>query len=197
MSSTRMTLLTALAMAAAAGGAELAPTPPQTRGPFYPKVFPAERDNDLAQVGGQRARGELLVISGRVLERSDAPVANATVEIWQTNAYGRYHHEDDTSPALIDPGFQGWGETVTDGAGAYRFRTVFPKAYGGRTPHVHFAVKAAGRPPFVTQMYFADAPENRRDGLLARLRPEERARLMVRPEPGGEAAQARFDIVLP
>jgi protocatechuate 3,4-dioxygenase beta subunit len=185
--------------AALAGAAELAPTPAQPRGPFYPKSFPAERDPDLARVGDREAQGEILHVAGRVLARDGSPVAGARVEIWQTNGHGRYHHEDDASPAPFDPGFQGWGQSSTDAAGGYRFRTVVPVAYSGRTPHVHFAVSVPGRRPFITQMYLADAPENAGDFLVRRLDAEARARLMVKLEPaaGGQGKQARFDIVLP
>lgn len=51
---TRNRMCTALAATLAALGvaaAELAPTPAQTRGPFYPRSFPAEHDNDLTRVG--------------------------------------------------------------------------------------------------------------------------------------------------
>lgn len=183
----------------AARAAEMAPTPSQSRGPFYPKTFPQERDNDLATVDGRAARGELLIITGRVTTRDGTPVPNARVEIWQTNSAGRYHHEDDDAPAPLDPGFQGWGETRTDPAGAYRFRTVRPQPYSGRTAHVHFAVTAPGQRPLITQMYFEGVPENERDGLLRRLDPQARARLIVQPAPaaGAEGLQARFDIVLP
>lgn len=184
----------------AAWAAELAPTPSQSRGPFYPRTFPQERDNDLATVDGRAARGELLVITGRVTTRDGTPVPDARVEIWQTNAQGRYHHEDDHTPVPLDPGFQGWGETRTDQTGAYRFRTIRPQPYSGRTAHVHFAVTAPGqRRPLITQMYFEGVAENERDGLLRRLDPEARARLIVQPTPaaGAEGLQARFDIVLP
>ncbi len=182
----------------APAAADLAPTPAQPLGPFYPKTFPIERDNDLARVGDRAARGQVLRIAGRVLGRDGTPVAGARVEIWQVNAFGRYHHEDDDPTRPLDPGFQGWGETSTDAGGGYRFRTIVPVAYTGRTPHVHFAVTAPGRRPFVTQMYLAGAPENAGDFLLAHLSAEARGRLLVSLEPGeGAERRARFDIVLP
>lgn len=173
-------------------------TPPQPRGPFYPRSFPAERDADLARYDGRVAQGEALLVSGRVLTRTGAPVADARVEIWQTNAHGRYHHEGDDSPAPWDPGFQGWGATTTGADGAYRFRTVRPAAYSGRTAHIHYAVSVPGRRTFYTQLYFADAAGNQEDFLFSHMSEEARRLLSVRVEAarGGEPASARFDIVL-
>lgn len=175
-----------------AGLAEAAdPTPAQPRGPFYPAALPEERDADLTRVGERSARGEPLELSGRILERSGAPVAGARVEIWQTNAFGRYHHPRDRSPGQLDPGFQGWGEARSGPDGAYSFRTIRPQPYSGRTAHIHFAVTAPGRQVFYTQLYFAD-PANEQDGLYTALSPQEQARLTVEPGP-----RARFDVVLP
>jgi protocatechuate 3,4-dioxygenase beta subunit len=174
-------------------------TPAQPRGPFYPITLPNESDPDLARYGDQSAEGQPLVVAGRILDRAGAPVGGAKVEIWQTNARGRYHHEKDDSPAPVDPGFQGWGQETTDATGSFRFRTVMPRAYSGRTPHIHFAVTAPGGRPFYTQLYFPDAPENREDLLLQHLSREQQQRLMARierPAAGGEPV-ARFDIVLP
>lgn len=174
-------------------------TPAQPRGPFYPITFPKESDPDLARYGDQSAEGQPLVVTGRIVDRAGAPVGGAKVEIWQTNARGRYHHEKDDSPAPVDPGFQGWGQETTDATGSFRFRTVMPRAYSGRTPHIHFAVTAPGGRAFYTQLYFPDAPENREDLLLQHLSRELQQRLMARierPAAGGEPV-ARFDIVLP
>ena len=38
-----------------------------------------------------------------------SPVTNAMVEIWQTNAWGRYQDRRDRSDAPWDPNFQGYG----------------------------------------------------------------------------------------
>lgn len=201
----RRTALAGAALAAALLGAPagvaaqpLAPTPAQPRGPFYPRSLPAESDADLATQAGRAARGDALVVLGRILRRDGSPVAGATVEIWQTNADGHYHHEGDVAPARWDPGFQGWGRVLSGADGGYRFRTIRPQAYPGRTPHIHFAVTAPGRRAFVTQLYFAEARENAADFLLAELDAARRERLMARMEagPAGAEPQARFDIVL-
>jgi protocatechuate 3,4-dioxygenase beta subunit len=181
---------------AAARAADLAPTPPQPKGPFYPIAFPPESDTDLTRLGVAQARGQAIVVTGRILRSDGTPVPGARVEIWQTNVHGRYHHEHDDSPAPLDPGFQGWGETRSDALGNYSFRTVKPAAYSGRAPHIHFAVTLPGGRPFYTQLYLADAAENAADFLFQRLSAAQRQRLVARLE-GGPAPTARFDIVLP
>ncbi|MGH7186707.1 MAG: intradiol ring-cleavage dioxygenase, partial [Pseudomonadota bacterium] len=110
-----------------------------------------------------------------------------------------YRHPGD-APGPRDQGFQGFGRVVTDADGSYRFRTIRPVPYPGRTPHIHFAVLPPQRPRLVTQMYVAGEPLNERDFVLNSI-PDEaaRARLIVALEPSGEesgALQGRFDIVL-
>ena len=85
------------------------------------------------------------------------------MEIWQCDANGRYRHPRDRGDVEEDPNFQGFGHTVTDADGHYRFRTIRPVPYPGRTPHIHAAVIQEGARPFVTQIYVADEPLNLRD----------------------------------
>jgi protocatechuate 3,4-dioxygenase, beta subunit len=179
-------------------------TPAQTAGPFYPLSLPADSDNDLIQVTGHEgvAKGTTTYVTGRVLDGSGRPVSGTRVEIWQCDANGRYHyvHDDRAGPPL-DDNFQGYGQTTTDEAGRYRFRTIRPVPYPGRTPHIHFGVSRVGLPRFTTQMYVAGEPGNERDGILTAVRdPAARARLIVslRPAPGAEPGSlaGTFDIVL-
>ena len=57
------------------------------------------------------------------------PFPHALIEIWQTNAAGRYRHAKDNHPAPLDPNFTGAGRTLTDENGVYRFITIKPGAY--------------------------------------------------------------------
>ena len=177
-------------------------TPRQSTGPFYPQEFPLDSDNDLVSVEGRAdiARGQITHLSGRVVERSGRPVANAQVEIWQCDSNGRYHHPWDRRQAPLDPNFQGYGRFQTRVDGVYRFRTIKPVSYPGRAPHIHFAISGHGIEPLITQMYVAGAPENKRDGLLNRIRdPEARESVIVKfekPSDGRAELVAQFDIVL-
>src|SRR5262249_8380426 len=79
----------ASAMGVPAAAAELPRTPGQILGPFYPlKELP--QTADLTRVPGRtgRAAGQVLNVMGRVLNVAGEPVRNATVEVWQANAYG-------------------------------------------------------------------------------------------------------------
>ena len=189
---------TLLALAGSAGAAP-APTPRQTAGPFYPQRLPLDHDNDLVSVTGAPgpARGTVLHLAGRVLDLDGRAVAGARVEIWQCDAGGRYHHPRDRGPAP-DPGFQGYGRARTDDDGGYRFRTIRPVPYPGRTPHVHFAVTPPGGQTLVTQMYVRGEASNERDFIFTRIPAHLRERVLVALEPAdGGGLSARFDIVAP
>jgi protocatechuate 3,4-dioxygenase beta subunit len=182
--------------------AALLRTPAQSRGPFYPQELPLDSDSDLVQVAGKSglAKGEITDLRGRVLDLRGRAVAGARVEIWQCDAFGRYHHPRDRRNVALDPKFQGYGRFTTSQKGGYRFRTIKPVPYPGRAPHIHFAVTAPGADPFITQMYVAGARENEHDFLLNRIDDARlRARLIVAFTPTGDGSagfKARFDIIL-
>lgn len=194
----------ALSLPAILRAAALAPTPAQTEGPFYPLTFPADSDNDLVHVAGhgEAAKGTPTRVAGRILDTAGRPVAGARVEIWQCDTNGRYHNvRDGDAGRPRDENFQGFGQTTSDGEGGYRFLTIRPVAYTGRTPHIHFVVAAPGRRRFITQMYVAGEALNERDPVLRDVRdPAARARLIApvqpAPEIGPDALAATFDIVL-
>jgi protocatechuate 3,4-dioxygenase, beta subunit len=191
-----------LGLSRLAAATALPPTPTQTAGPFYPLTLPADSDNDLIHIAGRQgtARGTVTYISGRVVDAGGRPVSGARVEIWQCDANGRYHYvRDDRSGPPPDENFQGYGQTLTDEVGGYRFRTIRPVSYPGRSPHIHFAVSGPGFPRLVTQMYVAGELQNEHDGVLMSVRdPAARARLIVPLRPAAEldALAGTFDIVL-
>jgi len=179
----------------------LRPTPAQTEGPFYPTTLPADRDSDLTQVVGQPApaRGTRLYFSGRVLRSDGQPQANSTVELWQCDVFGRYHHAgDEGSPR--DDGFQGYGVSTTDADGRFAFKTIRPVAYSGRVPHLHLKVRSAAGSSLTTQLYIAGDP-TAGDPVLAWTPKGTREQLTMALAPlsGHEdgALAGTFDIVLP
>lgn len=175
-------------------------TPRQTEGPFYPRSKPADIDNDLAAFGGSDAlaRGDLLTVSGRVFDDGGNPVAGARVELWHCDHLGQYHHVGADGP--LDANFQGYGEMLTDAEGHYRFRTVKPGIYPGRTRHIHFKVIASGHRPLTSQMYFQeDMASNLRDGTYRRLSELERAAVTMSTHAASQGSRAQaglLDIVL-
>jgi protocatechuate 3,4-dioxygenase beta subunit len=185
--------------------AKLRRTPAQVLGPFYPitNVWAKTPDLTRPREGSGQAAGQVLQVTGRVLNLSGEPVRDAKIEVWQANTYGRYRHPSDNNPAPLDPNFDGAGVLTTDAEGRYGFKTIKPGAYPAgpnmmRPPHIHFQV--TGREDrLVTQMYFEHEPYNDTDRLL---NSAERKELLIAkllpPSPDLDADSKRtvFDIVL-
>jgi protocatechuate 3,4-dioxygenase beta subunit len=152
------------------------------------------------QVTGRalRAEGTVLYFDGRVLTRAGRPVGGARVELWQADRFGRYHHAGDEGMPR-DENFQGYGIATADADGRFAFKTIRPVAYGGRPPHLHLKVSAAGRPSLTTQIYITG---DRTDGdfVLAQSPSGTLARLSMTlaPVDGREpgALAGHFDILL-
>ncbi len=184
---------------------ELARTPRLTEGPFYPDRLPLDTDNDLVIVSNSitPAVGTVTHLTGRVLDSSGSPVKDAVVEIWQVDNNGVYLHSADSSGAgrRRDTNFQGFGRFTTGSRGEYRFRTIKPVPYPGRTPHIHVKVKKGSRELLTTQIFLNGHPQNRTDGVLGELRdPFERELVLVdfKPVPSSKIGEvsANFDIVI-
>jgi protocatechuate 3,4-dioxygenase beta subunit len=171
------------------------PTPAQTEGPFYPVSLPKDSDFDLLRNGALTyTKGQPAWVEGSVADLQGKPIAGAQVEIWQCDETGHYHHPGDGGRA--DPAFQGFGRVTVGADGQYRFRTIRPAPYSGRTPHIHVKVKLGSRELLTTQLYVAGDPHNERDGLWRRLGAEERAAVTVPFQPGGDGLRASFPIVV-
>ena len=201
----RRAFLAGLAAAAAGTlplrGATAAQATPRTRdGPFYPApaMRLADVDNDLLAVAGAagRAAGDALTLKGRIADRNGDPVAGARIEIWQCDANGRYLHPGDRRDIARDRGFQGFGHDIADDGGRYRFRTIVPVPYPGRTPHIHVKVLERGRELLTTQFYLADHPQNPRDFLFRRMTEEQALAVSMRLVDPGGGAEATVDIVV-
>ena len=171
------------------------PTPSQTEGPFYPLTLPADTDGDLLHNGPLNyATTQPAWVDGTVTDLDGRPLRGAQVEIWQCDEAGHYHHPGDGDRA--DRAFQGFGRVAVDAEGRWRFRTLRPVPYSGRTPHIHFKVKLGPRELLTTQLYVEGAPGNARDGLWRSLSEEARAALTVPFERAADGWQARFPIVV-
>lgn len=147
----------------------------RTAGPFYTPSTP--RRASLREPG---SGGKPLVLRGLVLTPDCRPVPGAVVDLWHCDERGRYDNS----------GFRYRGHQFTDAAGAYRFETIRPVRYTGRTPHFHVKVQGEKTRLLTTQLFFPDLHEaNRRDFIY---RDELRMRL------GREDGiwRARFDFVL-
>lgn len=125
-----------------------------------------EIDNDLTRQRQGEPIGERMTVTGRVTDRGGRPVRGQLIEIWQSNAAGRYAHQRDQHPAPLDPNFTGFGRALTDDEGRYTFTTIKPGPYpwrnhtnAWRPAHIHFSLfGTAFTQRLVTQMYFPGDP---------------------------------------
>ncbi len=178
-------------------------------GPLFGHNPIGETDHDLTRQHPGEPLGERIILTGRVVDEDRRPVRNTLVEIWQTNAAGRYFHAKDQHPAPLDPNFTGAGRAFTDDEGRYRFITIKPGAYpwqnhpnAWRPAHIHFSLFG---PAFVTrlvtQMYFPGDPLFAFDPIFQSVRDEQaRQRLIARFDLDATqpewALAFQFDIVL-
>jgi len=173
-----------LTLDAALAQAPLSPTPEchdadaatlrQTEGPFFKPSSPERAE--LIEPG---MAGQPIELVGFVLTRDCKPVANALVDLWQADAKGDYDNS----------GFRLRGHVRADADGLYRFRTIVPGAYEGRTRHFHIKVAPPTGRLLTTQLYFPGEPKNTKDGLF-------RKELLIRTAKNEGWLAGRFDFVL-
>jgi len=178
-------------------------------GPVFGQDVVRPSDRDLTAQHAGEPLGERIVISGRLLDEGGKPVRGALIEVWQANAAGRYKHKLDQHNAPLDPNFSGFGRSLTDAEGRYKFISIKPGAYpwgnhanAWRPAHIHFSIFGAGLlSRLVTQMYFPGDPLLNYDPIYNCLPDETAKRRLISifdwehtsPE---FALGYRFDIVL-
>jgi protocatechuate 3,4-dioxygenase, beta subunit len=133
--------------------------------------------------------GVPMVIEGVVTRAGGAPAGGIIVYAYHTDATGIYPPAGNRHGRL-----RGWA--VTDAQGRYRFDTIRPGAYPGRSipQHVHMHVIEPGRGTYyIDELRFTDDP------LItdANRRTDERGgKGLVTPEKRGDGWYARRDIAL-
>jgi protocatechuate 3,4-dioxygenase beta subunit len=114
---------------------------------------------------------------------SCAPLAGATVDLWQADAAANYD----------SVGYNFRGKVITDANGAYQFETVIPGHYLNgaqyRPAHIHTKVSAPGFPLLTTQLYFVGDPYNAIDPFIV-------SSLIMPTTDVGTGKAARFDFAL-
>lgn len=148
----------------------------QTEGPYYSPGAPERTD-----LTDEDTIGIPLILTGRVLDASCAPVAGAPIEFWQADGAGVYDNA----------GFNLRGGQVTDANGAYTLETVIPGLYPSRTEHIHVKVTGSDGVERTTQLYFPDVPQNDEDGIYSE------TMLVTVTEQSDDSMTATFDFVLP
>jgi protocatechuate 3,4-dioxygenase beta subunit len=175
----------------------------------YDAIQPLDNDLTRSAVKNGEPIGERIIVTGRVLDEYNRPVHNALIEIWQTNACGRYIHRNDQHNAPLDPNFIGTGRALTDENGEYRFTTIKPGAYpwrnhenAWRPPHIHFSLFGTNfLARLITQMYFPGDPLLALDPIFNSI-PDENGRNRLVSSYAHDVTQPewalgyRFDIVL-
>src|SRR5262249_3899703 len=132
-------------------------TPSQTAGPYvhigtnpnWVEINGVWRDDLGLVIAGPDAKGERVLIEGRIIDGLGGPVTDALGEVWQAGADGLYNSPQDRR-GVADPHFFGWGRQPTDRVtGEFRFETIKPGRvpFGdGRkmAPHITFWIVARG-----------------------------------------------------
>jgi protocatechuate 3,4-dioxygenase, beta subunit len=176
--------------------------------PVFGSMKISESDYDLTRQHSGEPIGQRMIVEGRVIDDEGRPLPSTLVEIWQTNAAGRYRHKLDDFNAPLDPNFSGFGRMLTDQDGKYRFLTVKPGAYpwnnhrnAWRPAHIHFSLFGPSFiSRFVTQMYFVGDPMLELDPVFQALPDKAKPRVLADFDIGLTeekwALGYRFDMVL-
>ena len=161
-------------------------TTSQTIGPFLRIGLEWMVIEDLAPKG---VAGERLQLQGRVVDGEGKPVNDAAIEIWQANSQGKYASAEDTQNKPLDAAFRGYGRSLTDAGGNFRFRSIKPGRVPGpqgrpQAPHLLVTIFMRGLlKQLVTRMYFPGDPANAEDPVLA-LVPEKRRATLIAEQKG-------------
>jgi Dioxygenase/Protocatechuate 3,4-dioxygenase beta subunit N terminal len=86
----------------------------EVTGPLLGDELITPTDADLTTQHAGEPQGQRIILAGRVLDSDGRPVPDTLIEIWQTNAGGRYRHSREHHPAPLDPNFDGIGRAITD-----------------------------------------------------------------------------------
>ena len=126
------------------------------------------------------AKGEDMVIVGRILDTGGQPIKDAVIDVWQANDEGFY----DVQQQGIQPDFNLRGVFRTGADGRYWFRAVKPKYYpipddgpvgkqlGAlsrhpyRPAHLHYIIKAHGFETLTTHIFDPDDPYIQSDAVF-------------------------------
>lgn len=168
-------------------------TPSQTEGPYYPVKEPRDADFDLLKNGDRSySKGRASWVEGVVTDLDGRPLNGGIIEIWQCDENGHYDHPSNGSK--IDPTFQGFGRVRLNAEGEFRFRTIRPSPYVGRTPHIHVKIFLGSKELLTTQLYVADDPGNAKDGIWRRLSESDRAAVTSAFVPVADGLRAQYTL---
>ena len=107
------------------------------------------------------SRGLPMVLLLQLVDARCAPLVNATVRVWHTDAAGSYSGQTPRVECHRDPAdrrsdsFR--GAQRADEQGMVRFHSCFPGWYPGRAIHLHFQVLTGGQSTKTSQLFFPEA----------------------------------------
>lgn len=128
-------------------------SPAQTAGPFYFNPHLLRRDITEGRPGTPLRLALQVVDAG-----SCAPIRDAVVDVWHTDAAGLYSGYANQGENRVDTRGQTFlrGLQVTDADGRVELLSLYPGWYPGRVPHIHFKVHVDDRTYVTSQLYFPE-----------------------------------------
>ena len=172
------------------------PTGYQTVGPYFKIGLEAFYRDDLT---GLNTPGQIIEISGSVIDADGATVPDAVLEFWQADGEGRYPDKPQSQP--FEGSFVGFGRVPTNAEGHFRFRTIKPGAVQADTParqapHILVSVFLRGLlNRLVTRIYFSDETANADDPVLLSVEGGRRSSLVARADPS-QPGHYEWDVFL-
>lgn len=138
----------------------------QDEGPYHRDAQPLRRDIT------EDREGVPLQLGIRLVGDNGRPVRDATVELWQCDALGRYSAFPPPNDAAVVTAAEAprgeylpdqtflRGSQQADEAGMVEFGTIYPGWYPGRTVHIHVMVHIDNT-TLTSQLYFPEGISNR------------------------------------
>lgn len=172
-------------------------------GPFY---APGSPRRGFGESMAERDDGDPpAILRGRITDQAGAPIADASLDVWQTASNRLYAIQDPQQPRYNLRGIYS-----SDAGGHYEIRTVRPVSYTipddgpvgqmlaacarhpWRAAHIHLLVEADGYLPLTTEVFDAASDYLESDAVFG-VAPE----LILEFVPDGDGVRvATFDIVL-
>jgi protocatechuate 3,4-dioxygenase beta subunit len=139
-------------------------------GPFHAKALLMEMGSMIAQ-GPEVERGQATLVHGRVLDKDRKPIADASIDVWQSDDAGHYDVQDPSQPEI---NLRAIFKTGDDGK--FWFRTIKPAPYpvptdgpvgellrasgrhAMRPAHIHFMIDAPGFERLITHLFVKGDP---------------------------------------
>lgn len=153
-------------------------TPGTVLGPFHVSESPPRELGDAIDLTG---RTDLAEVRGRVSSVAGTPLADAVVDVWQSDDHGYY----DVQQPGLQPEGNGRGLFRTAADGSFWFRTVIPSEYpvptdgpvgkllavsrrhAYRPAHIHVICRAPGHETLTTHLFVAGSPYLDSDAVFA------------------------------